>query len=126
VLIDDAPMMTAGGFGQFVPPRAEVWARWQLADGSVRTGLVAVEGGLRAGARVPIWIDESGRWVEPPMSLSDAVARAALVAAGLWSVAVGLLALGCGTLHHLLDRRRYQAWETEWARIEPEWHGHRP
>ena len=124
VLVENAPTLTVGPFGRFVLGTADVGARWRLRDGSVRTGVVTVGDGLRAGTKVPIWIVDSGRLVGPPMSTDDAVANAMVVSAGAWFVAVGLLALGCRTLHYLLDRRRYRAWETEWARIEPGRQGH--
>lgn len=56
------------------------------------------------------------------MSTMDVVGAGVLVATLGWLASVGLLALGCWGLHRLLDRRRYRAWATEWARVEQDWH----
>jgi hypothetical protein len=75
-----------------------------------------------AGAEVKVWLDKSGRPVAAPVSTVDSVGVGVLVAFFGWLIAVGLIALAGWGLHHVLDRRRYQAWAAEWARVEPDWH----
>jgi hypothetical protein len=66
--------------------------------------------------------DESGRPVAPPLSSVDAAGVGVMVTLFGWLAAVGLFAFCCWGLHHGLDRRRYRTWDTEWARVEPDWH----
>ena len=101
-----------------------VRARWQLPDGSTRTGLIRTGESLKAGAEVRIWLDRDGRPVDPPLSGMDIVAMGVLVVVFGWLGAVGLLAGICAGLHHVFDRRRYRTWDAEWARGEPGWRDH--
>ncbi|MFI7680440.1 hypothetical protein [Actinophytocola sp. NPDC049390] len=121
VLTENAPVASVGAQGDGVRMTPKVAAHWQLPDGTFRTGLVDAETGMKAGAEVPVWLDRSGRAVDPPVSSADAVVGGVLVAVSGWLVVAGLCALFCRGVHHALDRRRYRAWETEWARVEPEW-----
>lgn len=125
VLVEDAPVATVGVQGTVIKGRSEVLAGWQLPDGDSRTGLVSVEDGLKAGAEVPVWLDRSGNAVDPPLSSSDAAVTGVLVAVCGWLAVAGLFAVVCGGLHRAFNRRRYRAWENEWARVEPEWHDRR-
>jgi hypothetical protein len=122
VLTEDAPGPNVGTRGEVLSGNSKVAARWQLPDGATRTGLVEAADGSKAGAEVRIWLDESGRPVAAPMSSVDSVGSGVLVAVFGWLVSVGLIALACWGLRHVLDRRRYRAWDTEWARVEPDWH----
>ena len=119
VLTEDAPVTAAGTPGEMTGATVKVAARWQLPDGSTRTGRVDVDTGLKAGAEVPVWLDSSGTPVAPPMSESDAAVAGALVAAGGWIAVAGLFALVGWGLHRVFDRRRYRAWDTEWAAEGP-------
>lgn len=125
VLTQDAPAVAFGPSGEVVGGRSEVPARWLLPAGAVRTGAVTADDGMKAGAEVSVWLDDSGSPVAPPMSTTQATAAGVLVAVAGWSVIAGLLALGCWGLHHALNRRRYRAWAQEWARLEPDWHDRR-
>jgi hypothetical protein len=122
VLTRDAPEPSTGMYGEVISGTSKVPARWQLSDGTTRTGRVETDDGLKAGAEVPIWLDESGEPVDPPLSTVDIVGAGVLVAVFGWLTAVGLLAFACGCLHHVLGRHRYRAWQAEWARVEPDWH----
>jgi hypothetical protein len=117
--------VTVGERGGVVTGYSGVEARWELPDGTTRTGFVRAENGLKAGAEVPVWLGDTGRPTTPPMSTADAAVTGVLVAVTGWLVVVGLLALSCWALHHALDRRRYRAWETDWHRTEPDWHDRR-
>jgi hypothetical protein len=119
VLTKDVPALSAETPGA----RAKAPARWQLPNGATRTGTIEASEGLKVGAEVSIWLDESGKPVSPPLSGSDVVAGGVLVVVLSWLSAVGLLAGICAGVHHLADRHRYRTWAAEWARGEPGWHG---
>jgi hypothetical protein len=122
VLTEDAPAASMSTRGTVDGGKSKVAARWQLPDGTTRTGRVDADNGSKAGAEVSVWLDESGNPVDRPMSTADVVSAGVLVAVSGWLAAVGLLALASWGLHRALDRRRYRAWEAEWARVEPDWH----
>jgi hypothetical protein len=122
VLTEDTSETSVGTRGEVVNATSKVTARWQLPDGTTRTGLVDADDGLMAGAEVTVWLDESGNPVNPPMSTVESVGAGMLVAFFGWLIAVGLIALAGWGLHHVLDRRRYRAWDIQWARVEPDWH----
>ncbi|MGB3438689.1 MAG: hypothetical protein WBA97_08030 [Actinophytocola sp.] len=121
VLTEDAPKVTADADGT-AGGRSAVPARWELPDGTARTGVVPADHGLDAGAGVTIWLDRTGSPVSAPMSTSDARVTSTVVAVCGWLASGGLLALACRGLHVALDRRRFRAWQVEWARVEPGWH----
>ena len=124
VLLEDAPaaVVVRGGV---VSGRSVVRAQWRLPAGDVRTGPVEVVNGSRSGEEVPVWLDDAGRPVDPPLSTEAAAAEAAMVAVFGWFFAAGLLALACYGTHVALERRRSRGWEADWARVEPDWHDHR-
>lgn len=122
VLTQDAPETSTGTRGEVVGGKSKVPARWQLPDGTTRTGRVEADDGLKAGAKISIWVDESGSLADPPLSTMDAVGAGVLVAGFGWLSVVGLLVLVCWCLHRVLERHRYQVWQAEWARVEPDWH----
>jgi hypothetical protein len=122
VLTEDAPEMSTDTHGETAGGTASVAARWQLPDGTVRTGQVKADVGLDAGTEVSAWLDDSGQPVTAPLSTFDAVGAGVLVAFFGWTAAVGLLGVSCWGLRTVLDRHRYRAWEAEWARVEPDWH----
>jgi hypothetical protein len=94
-----------------------VWtaARWAGPDGRVVTGQVPVRLGAEAGTAVRVWFDGSGQPSERPRQQAELVAQG--VAAGLAvALLTGLVALlFAAVLRHVLDRRRYAAWDAEWA-----------
>jgi hypothetical protein len=118
-LLQDAPSKSIAARG--VTTSSAVRATWQLPDGSTRTGTVQVSDGLRAGAKVDIWLDDQGRVVTAPVSSTDAVWVAAVVAACGWLAVVGLLAVAQFGIHQLLDRRRHRGWGQEWERVAEGW-----
>lgn len=125
VLTQDAKGMTLGTDPEFASNTSNVRAEWRLPNGTIRYGAVPAQDGQTAGTKVHIWIDQSGNPTTAPMSTIDATVLGVLVAGGGWLVAGGALALGCCGVHRLLDRRRFRAWDAEWDRIEPDWHGWR-
>lgn len=101
----------------------QVWAkvRWTVADGSTRTGQVRVEPGSKAGTPVTVWTDPQGSLVSRPTSAAEAAFRGTLIGClvGVSSAAVPFV--GGLALRARLERRRMDAWDTEWARLGPQW-----
>ncbi|MFC8500920.1 hypothetical protein ACFUC1_01070 [Pedococcus sp. NPDC057267] len=123
VLLQDSPPVAVDASGELVAASARTPARWHLTGGGTRDGLVPADQGLRAGARVRIWLDASG-WPAPlPLSPLRAAATGTLVGLGGWLGALAVLGLGCVALHHGLDRQRARAWAREWAALSAQRRG---
>jgi hypothetical protein len=85
-------------------------ARWQV-KGTQRIGTISVDGGVKIGDPLTIWVDRDGVRVDPPTPTSRAGVEAVGVAYVAWQ-AVALVAVGLvrwGRAH--LDGRRDSAWE---------------
>jgi hypothetical protein len=117
VLLQDVPEIVAGT-GAW---DAGALARWTASDGRSRVGLVLDVEGTKAGSRLQIWVDGSGRPTGPPLTRrglqSRVIAAAALTAAAF---AITLLAVAI-CLRCLLNCRRLAGWGTAWADIGPRW-----
>lgn len=121
-LLEDAPAPLATNDSASVDGGAgEAQARW-VVNGSVeRVGSIATHPGDRAGARVPIWLTNSGELAPPPMTSADALTNGVLVATLVWAcVAMTLTAL-FRIARWLLDRRRAAQWDQEWAVVGGHW-----
>ncbi|MFH8341976.1 hypothetical protein [Streptomyces sp. AM6-12] len=97
------------------------WAevRWRVADGSVHTGRVRAVPDV--GTRVTVWTDARGHLVGSPVTPGQAAFRADLIGA-LAGVGAALVPFTGGSLLRArLERRRMAAWDTEWARLGPQW-----
>lgn len=96
-------------------------ARWTASDGRSRVGVVLDIAGAKAGSRLRIWVDGSGRQTGPPLTRrgvrSRVVTAAALASA---ASAVAMLAVGI-SLRWLLNCRRLAGWGAAWADIGPHW-----
>ncbi|MGM9442885.1 hypothetical protein [Streptomyces murinus] len=102
---------------------ARGWAevRWTVADGSVHTGRVRVAAGDRVGTGVTVWTDSHGHLVGSPVPPGQAAFRADLVGT-LAGLGTALVPFAAGfLLRARLERRRMTAWDTEWARLGPQW-----
>ncbi|MEU6668410.1 hypothetical protein [Streptomyces sp. NPDC046727] len=101
----------------------QVWAkvRWAATDGSAHTGRVRVEPGSKAGTPVTVWTDPQGHLVTRPATASEAAFRSTLIGllVGVSTAAVPLA--GGLAVRGRLERRRMEAWDTEWARLGPQW-----
>ncbi|MFF1284006.1 hypothetical protein [Streptomyces sp. NPDC058299] len=99
------------------------WAkvRWTTADGSAHTGRVRVEPGVGPGTPVTVWTDPRGHLVSRPTTASEAAFRATLIGllVGVSTAAVPFV--GGLAARARLERRRLDAWDTEWARLGPQW-----
>lgn len=125
VLLENAPVSSTGGYPAAVGGKSYVLARWTRPDGGTAIAPVPAAQRLKAGAKVDIWLDRSGRLVDRPLSRADADAGGALVALTGWLTAMVGLTLTATGLHLLLVRRRSRAWDREWADVEPGWNNNR-
>jgi hypothetical protein len=99
----------------------EARARWTGPGGIARTGKIAAPPGERAGSRLTIWVDASGRQAGQPLQGSD-IAAQRTIAALLGPVVLGLVLLGGWRLtRRTLDRRRMAAWDADWQITGPRW-----
>ncbi|MFE2752321.1 hypothetical protein ACFXGA_09995 [Actinosynnema sp. NPDC059335] len=98
-----------------------VHATWALPDGTARQGAVRVTGGRSAGSEIPIWVDDGGSPVDPPLTAEGAVVTAATVAVGSWLALGGAMALLYGLVRGVHVKLRRQRWALEWAAVEPGW-----
>lgn len=100
---------------------ARTLGEWHTLSGDVRTGQVEVAPGATAGTDVPIWIDEAGRPVAPPLTEDQAywrgVVTVIMVLLGLFAA---ITATFCG-LRWGLNRWRMARWAADWRSIEPHW-----
>jgi hypothetical protein len=96
-------------------------ARWTAPDGRRRVGEVPAAVGSRAGRQVPIWVNNAGQLVYPPIGQGQIASRVIAVVA-LTPAILAVILLGVGWLiRRLLDRRRIAGWATEWSAVEPLW-----
>jgi hypothetical protein len=101
-------------------------ARWRDRGGGRRTGVlttVSAPGimGAAAGARIPVWLDRSGRPAAPPVALVAMLVNSLVLGVAVAGGAAVAL-LGCYVLCRLvLDRRRLTAWESAWSLTGPRW-----
>jgi hypothetical protein len=99
----------------------EARARWTGPGGITRTGKIVAPPGEKAGSRLTIWVDASGRQTGQPLQGSD-VAAQHTIAALLGPVVLGLVLLGGWALtRRTLDRRRMAAWDADWQITGPRW-----
>jgi hypothetical protein len=118
VLLHDTPGLYYTLYGPVAMPAL---ARWTAPDGSARVGLIKAASSARAGAKVAIWTNQSGKPVGPPprrgrMSTEEALAAvSAVVLTGLALLVAGMVALGA------VNRRRLAAWDTAWQVTGPKW-----
>jgi hypothetical protein len=123
VLVEDAPLTIGSTERGGVVESTPVPARWRLRDGSTREGVVQAHYDAKAGARVPIWVDESGRAAEPPMTNEGAAINGIILAFLLWGALTGAMALLYIATSFAHRRIRMRQWANEWRRIAPDWTG---
>ncbi|MER6572659.1 hypothetical protein ABT288_42500 [Streptomyces sp. NPDC001093] len=100
-----------------------VWAKvgWTMADGSAHTGQVRVPPGSKSGTPVTVWTDPQGRLVGRPASVAEGAFRGTLIGCLVGVSAAAVPFVGGLALRGRLERRRMRAWDTEWARLGPQW-----
>jgi hypothetical protein len=116
-LLWSAPILAGYGSGSGFAAEA----RWRAPDGPVRTGELFVTPDAAASHSTRIWVDQTGRLTNPPLSGDQMTGRAQLAA----GVAVGTLAAVLGMAGWLvrrsLDHRRLSGWDAEWLANGPRW-----
>lgn len=100
---------------------ARTTGEWHTLSGIVRTGQIEVAPGATAGTSVPIWINDAGWPVTPPLTEDQAYWRGVVT---VIMVLLGLFAaitVAFSATHWLLNRWRMAQWATAWRAIEPRW-----
>ncbi|MEU6590667.1 hypothetical protein ABZ923_15845 [Streptomyces sp. NPDC046881] len=100
-----------------------IWGkvRWTVPDGSAHTGQVRVEPGSKPGTPVTVWTDPQGHLVSRPTTASEAAFRATLIGLLVGVSAAAVPFVGGLAVRGRLERRRMEAWDTEWSRLGPQW-----
>ena len=112
-----APIWTGYGSGAGVVTQA----RWRAPDGPARTGEVFVTADVAAGGTVRIWVDQTGRLANPPLT-RDQVAGRTQLAAGVAVAGLAAVLAAAGWLtRRSLDRRRLAGWDADWLANGPRW-----
>ncbi|MFK0246069.1 hypothetical protein ACIQUM_15315 [Amycolatopsis azurea] len=113
LLEDGAPIAIAGRAG-VVQDTSPAEAAWVTREGDSRIGEVQATRGTRAGAKVPVWLDESGNPVAAPLTALDARILGVGTGAGLWLAFAVLVLAGYRCVRVVLDRARSARWQEEW------------
>ncbi|MFD4723117.1 hypothetical protein ACFWOY_31730 [Streptomyces sp. NPDC058423] len=108
-----------------VPDAALADATWSRPGSGAHRGVVEVPLGTAAGSVVRIWVDEHGRHVPKPPTDADMAMASALAGVSVFTVLAGAAAAVTGFRDRRLEARTLEAWEAEWAALEPRWSGRR-
>jgi hypothetical protein len=119
VLIQAGPLYGPARIGQ-----AE--ARWRDRGGGLRSGVLTTMSapgimGAAAGARIPVWLDRSGRPAEPPGGQIAMIVNALVLSVAVAGGAAVALLICYMLCRVALDRRRLTAWESAWSLTGPRW-----
>ena len=116
-----APLDTDPETAAHDPERQRVVAHWAAPDGSSRKSTVSTKQQVQPGERFRVWTDAEGRVVKNPMSSGTIASYAALAGLAAGAGAAGAMEAGRRLSVRQLLRRRYARWDSEWARIGPDW-----
>ena len=121
VLIQAGPVMY-GSMAQF----GQAEARWRDPGGSEQSGVLTTATapditGAAVGARILVWLDRSGRPVEPPGGQVGMIVNALAASAAVAGGAAMTLLVCYGLCRLVLDWRRLAAWESAWSLTGPRW-----
>jgi len=102
---------------------APLWtaATWRDRSGEAHTGILQAPQGLNAGGTFQIWIDRAGAPVPEPISDSDALAMATVIAALTFLVGASVLAALWGAVRRITLSYNCSAWEREWREVAVIW-----
>ncbi|MGE2836020.1 Rv1733c family protein [Mycobacterium sp. SMC-4] len=89
-----------------------VRVRWQ-GGGQFHEDTVIAPAPVEAGDAVRIWVDDAGKVVPAPVTVTDAEMAAVGAAVAVWLAVVGSCALATWVVRRGLDRARDHAWERE-------------
>ncbi|MGA9493100.1 MAG: hypothetical protein WBV80_23020 [Mycobacterium sp.] len=87
------------------PSAATVHARWQF-DGIDHADAIVMDGALKAGAPLTIWVDDTGNRVNRPTPMAAADIEALTIAVAVWVIAalVAAMAVAATSVHVSLVR----------------------
>lgn len=121
-----AVLTQSGPSESYVTSVGEGPARWRAPDGQQQKGMLTTLtapgiSGAAAGARVQVWLTDSGPPEAPPVSAAQSMFSSVVLAIGevLGAAIVLLICYWLGRL--ALDRRRLAAWASEWSLTGPRW-----
>lgn len=121
-----AVLTQSGPSDNYVTGEGAANARWRAPDGRRQKGVlttVIAPGiwGAAAGARVQVWLTDSGQPENPPVGAAQTMFTSVVLAiSAVLGAAITLLI--CFWLGRLaLDRRRLAAWTSEWSLTGPRW-----
>ncbi|GLZ27820.1 membrane protein [Lentzea sp. NBRC 105346] len=117
VLIQDAPPTIGSTERGGVVESTPVLAVWRLPNGMAREGMVQAHYDAKAGATVPIWIDDQGEVSSPPLTAEGAAINAIILALLLWGGTSGAMALLYLVVRFTHQRIRMRRLSAEWDRI---------
>lgn len=100
-------------------PVVSAVARWQLANGQQGRGILRVSSGKRAGYRIPIWVDQTGQRVAPPLTSGTVFVSALMTGVDLTFLGWLVLGLLWWAVCRVLNRVNAVRWEIQWARTGP-------
>lgn len=95
--------------------------QWHTLSGDVRTGQVDVSPGTSAGTSVPIWINDAGAPIPPPLTDDQAYWRGVVTVIMVLLALLAAITAGFCGVHWLLNRWRLARWAADWREIEPRW-----
>jgi hypothetical protein len=96
-------------------------ATWRDRSGVAHTGSLPAPQGLDAGGTFQIWIDRAGAPVPAPISDSDALAMATVVAAVIFLAGASVLAALWVAVRRITLSYNCAAWEREWREVAVIW-----
>jgi len=114
--------VTEVGKAPLYAPITPVRVSWRDPDGTEHTGDHHSDVMVKVGAVVPIWLNDTGRPVQPP-SPTRPLSRAVLTCGAVVATTVFACAAAYLLVRRGLDRRRVRLWETEWETIGINWGG---
>ncbi|AEV82931.1 hypothetical protein ACWT_1912 [Actinoplanes sp. SE50] len=118
VLVEDSGTYGAIGTRTAAPQAAR--ATWIAPDGTAHSGLVQTPTEVHAGARIAIWVDDTGRLQAPPLRHSPTSQGILVALCAILCLAAFLAGLH-RTTRALLDRHRCASWAREWRVVGPRW-----
>ncbi|MEY9874312.1 hypothetical protein ABH931_003807 [Streptacidiphilus sp. MAP12-33] len=93
---------------------------WHDASGSHRAQ-APVPPATAPGDHVPLYVDAKGIPQPDPIPAVQSAGSAATYSLAIFSGAVLLLSGGYAFSRHRIDASAWKSWESEWAKVEPEW-----
>ena len=90
--------------------------RWS-ARNTVHEAVTTVDGPVKAGDRVQIWVTDRGNATTPPPTDSDANVMTIGTVALIWLALVAVVAAAYAVLRSALNRARDRRWDRGWREL---------